>query len=85
MEQAFNPNQDAQIICQAQNKPKNMEAIINIIAHRSNVQRQQILQSYYNLFNKNIQDDLRSKLKGNFKDAAMALFYSNRLCLLSNL
>ena len=76
MEQAFNPNQDAQIICQAQNKPKNMEAIINIIAHRSNVQRQQILQSYYNLFNKNIQDDFRSNLSGNFKDAAMALFFT---------
>ena len=76
MEQVFNPNQDAQIIFKAQSKPKNMEAIINIIAHRSNVQRQQILQTYYNFYSKNIQDDFRSNLSGNFKDAAMALFFT---------
>ena len=30
----------------------------------------------YNLYNKHIQDDFRSNLSGNFKDAAMALFFT---------
>lgn len=75
MQQAFNPMQEAQIIKQALNKPKNPDAIINIVAHRSNNQRQQILQSYYNQFKTQIQDDFRSNLSGNFQEALVALFF----------
>ena len=71
----FNPTQEAQIINKAQSKPKNPDAIINIVAHRSNNQRQQIAQSYYNQFNKNIQDDFRSNFSSDFRDVLVALFY----------
>ena len=71
----FNPSQEAQIINKAQSKPKNPDAIINIVAHRSNNQRQQIAQSYYNQFNKNIQDDFRSNFSSDFRDVLVALFY----------
>ena len=76
MEQPFNPTQDAQIIKQAQNKPKNPDAIINIVAYRSNNQRQQIAQAYYNQNNKQIQDDFRSNFSSNFQEALVALFYT---------
>ena len=76
MEQAFNPIQEAQIIKQAQNKPKNPDAIINIVAYRSNNQRQQIAQAYFNQFNKQIQDDFRSNFSSSFQEALVALFYT---------
>ena len=76
MEQPFNPTQDAQIIKHAQNKPKNPDAIINIVAYRSNNQRQQIAQAYYNQNNKQIQDDFRSNFSSNFQEALVALFYT---------
>ena len=76
MEQAFNPVQDAEILSKAQMKPKNPEAIINIVAHRSNAQRQQIRQAYYNQNKKHIQDDFRSNLSGNFQEAVVALFFT---------
>jgi len=75
MEQPFNPTQEAQIIKQAQNKPKNPDAIINIVAYRSNNQRQQIAQMYYNQFGKQIQDDFRSTFSSNFQEALVALFF----------
>ena len=71
----FNPTEEAKIINDSQKKPKNPEAIINIVAHRSNNQRQQIAQSYFTKFNKNIQDDFRSNFSGDFKDVLVALFY----------
>ena len=71
----FNPSEEAKIINDSQIKPKNPEAIINIVAHRSNNQRQQIAQSYFTQFNKNIQDDFRSNFSGDFKDVLVALFY----------
>ena len=71
----FNPSEEAKIINDSQIKPKNPEAIINIVAHRSNNQRQQIAQSYFTKFNKNIQDDFRSNFSGDFKDVLVALFY----------
>ena len=48
MTQFFNPAQDAQQLKEALEKPRNIDTIISIAAHRSNAQRQQIVQAYYN-------------------------------------
>ena len=54
MQQTFNPIQDAQIIKQSLSKPRNIESLIQIVTHRSNVQRQEILQSYQDQFQVNL-------------------------------
>ena len=75
MTQFFNPAQDAQQLKAALEKPRNIDAIISIAAHRSNAQRQQIVQAYYNENKKNIRDDFRSVFSGNFQEALVSLFY----------
>ena len=75
MSQMFDPVQDAQKIKKALGKPKDPQTIIDIVTHRSNAQRQQILQEYYKITQKNIRDDFRSSFSGNFQDALVALFY----------
>ena len=72
----FNPSNDAMIIRQCISKPKNMAGLINIVAHRSNEQRQYISQEYFRQFKKSLFDDLKSELSGNFEDAVIALFYT---------
>lgn len=72
----FNPSNDAMIIRQCISKPKNMAGLINIVAHRSNEQRQYISQEYFKQFKKSLYDDLKSELSGNFEDAVIALFYT---------
>ena len=72
----FNPSNDAMIIRQCISKPKNMPGLINIVAHRSNEQRQYISQEYFRQFKKSLYDDLKSELSGNFEDAVIALFYT---------
>ena len=72
----FNPSNDAMIIRQCISKPKNMAGLINIVAHRSNEQRQYISQEYFRQFKKSLYDDLKSELSGNFEDAVIALFYT---------
>ena len=72
----FNPQEDAIGIKAAITKPKNMGNLIRIVAHRSNEQRQQIKDAYFDKFQKNIQDDLKSELSGNFKEAVVSLFYT---------
>lgn len=74
--QVFDPAQDAINIYKALNKPRDMDLLINIVAHRSNAQRQEIMRSYYNQFQKQIQDDFRSNLSGNFQEAMVALFFT---------
>ena len=76
MSQIFNPVQDAQKIKRALEKPKDAQTIIDIVTHRSNAQRQQILQEYYKQTQKNLRDDFRSSFSGNFQDALAALFYT---------
>ena len=71
----FDPVQDAQRIKKALAKPRDVETIINIVTHRSNAQRQQILEEYYKQTQKNIRDDFRSAFSGNFQDALVGLFY----------
>ncbi len=75
MTQFFNPAQDAQQLKAALEKPRNIDTIISIAAHRSNAQRQQIVQAYYNENKKNIRDDIRSVFSGNFQEALVSLFY----------
>ena len=76
MQSNFNPLEDAMAIKQSITKPKNMNNLIQIIAHRSNEQRQEILREYFKKFQKNLTDDLKSELSGNFQDAAIALFFT---------
>ena len=71
MQSNFNPLEDAMAIKQSITKPKNMNNLIQIIAHRSNEQRQEILREYFKKFQKNLTDDLKSELSGNFQDAAI--------------
>ena len=53
-----------------------MNKLINIVAHRSNSQRQVILNEYYEYFKKNLLDELKSELSGNFKETVISLFYT---------
>ena len=76
MQNNFNPSDDAVAIKQSLTKPKNMNTLIHIIAHRSNEQRQEIKKQYYEQNQKNLMDDLKKELSGNFQDAAIALFYT---------
>ena len=72
----FNPVQDAQNIKKAMEKPKCPLTIIDIVTHRSNAQRQKIVEEYYKQYQKNIRDDFRSSFSGNFQDSLVALFYT---------
>ena len=74
MQQTFNPIQDAQIIKQSLSKPRNMESLIQIVTHRSNTQRQEILQSYQDQFQVNLNYEFINNLSGNLKEAMTALF-----------
>ena len=75
-QQVFNPLQDAQMIKQALGKPKDPNTLIQILTHRSNEQRQQILQEYYHQYQINIGDEFNNHLSGNFKEAIISLFYT---------
>ena len=54
MQEMFNPSNDAMVIRQCISKPKNMPGLINIVAHRSNEQRQYISQEYFRQFKKSL-------------------------------
>ena len=75
MLQNCNPAQDAQMIKASLMKPKKMDQLIEIITHRSNAQRQEILQAYNNQNEINLQSAFQSNLSSNFRDAVLALFY----------
>ena len=75
MQQMFNPSNDAMVIRQCITKPRNLKGLIDIVAHRSNEQRQYISQEYFKQFKKSLFDDLKNELSGNFEDAVIALFY----------
>ncbi len=72
----FDPIKDSLDIKEAITKPKNMNSIIKIVAHRSNEQRQEILRAYFNKHQRRLTDDLRNELSGNFREAVIALFFS---------
>jgi hypothetical protein len=73
----FDVSQDVQIINSAlYSKPKNINSLINVVCHRSNAQRQQILNEYFNVYKKSLRDELKDHLHGNFEETMMSLFYS---------
>lgn len=49
------------------------EAIINILAHRTSYQRQIIKETYKEVHNRSLDDDLKSDLSGHFEDVMIAL------------
>ena len=76
LQQVFNPLTDAQMINQSLSKPKNLNTLIQIVTHRSNEQRQQIMQEYYHQYQINLHDEFLYNLSGNFKETIISLFYT---------
>ena len=76
LQQVFNPLTDAQMIKQSLSKPKNLNTLIQIVTHRSNEQRQQIMQEYYHQYQINLHDEFINNLSGNFKETIISLFYT---------
>lgn len=70
----YNALDDAIAIRKALTKPKDMNALIKIIAHRSNNQRQEILKEYFTKYQRLLINDLKSELSGNFKETVISLF-----------
>ena len=75
-QQVFNPLTDAQMINQSLSKPKNLNTLIQIVTHRSNEQRQQIMQEYYHQYQINLHEEFLYNLSGNFKETIISLFYT---------
>jgi annexin A7/11 len=75
-QQVFNPLTDAQMIMQSLSKPKNLNTLIQIVTHRSNEQRQQIMQEYYHQYQINLHEEFLNNLSGNFKETIISLFYT---------
>ena len=75
-QQVFNPLTDAQMIKQSLSKPKNLNTLIQIVTHRSNEQRQKIMQEYYHQYQINLHDEFLYNLSGNFKETIISLFYT---------
>jgi hypothetical protein len=64
------------MIKQSLSKPKNLNTLIQIVTHRSNEQRQQIMQEYYHQYQINLHDEFLNNLSGNFKETIISLFYT---------
>lgn len=75
-QQVFNPLTDAQMIKQSLSKHKNLNTLIQIVTHRSNEQRQQIMQEYYHQYQINLHEEFLYNLSGNFKETIISLFYT---------
>ena len=77
MKKSFEPLYDVKLIKQSMtSRPKDINKLINIVAHRSNEQRQQILNYYTDNYNICLKEDLKSELSGNLKKTVVALFYT---------
>ena len=76
-QQIYQSDNDAnQLHLALMSKPKNKQLIISIITPKTNKQRLLIKESYYRLFNKDLIEDLKSELSGNFLSLVKALFYN---------
>lgn len=73
---ANDPLNEVKMIKQSISAPKNLDMLINIIANRSNEQRQLIKKTYLEHYKISIEEDLKSALSGNFQKTIIALFYT---------
>lgn len=71
------PEEDAEALQKAmKGRGTDEEAIIKIISNRTNSVRQQIKEAFKKKFDKDLIDELKSELGGNFEDVVVALFES---------
>ncbi|XP_036384775.1 annexin A4-like isoform X2 [Megalops cyprinoides] len=70
----FNPEEDAQKLRNAmKGAGTNEAAIIEVLAHRTIAQRQRIKETYKQTVGKELADDLKSELTGNFEKVVLGL------------
>ena len=50
------------------------KALIDIVANTTNLQRQEIIKAYRQLYNRDLIKDIQSELSGNYEDAVVAAF-----------
>jgi len=73
--EGFNAEEDCEVLHKAMKGLGTDEAkIINIVAHRSNAQRQELKKTFAQMFGKDLIKELKSELGGHFEDAVLALF-----------
>ena len=71
----FNPEMDCSALRRAmKGLGTDEDTIINIICSRNNIQRQEIKRYYISAYGRNLIEDLKSELSGNFENVVIAMF-----------